>query len=377
MTNTLTNEVIKESKSQLIYKFISDEKSVSKQDIAASLKLSLPTITQNLRYLVSLKLIDTSTQIGYTGGRNATAYTHVPNAKIAIGLYLSTTCINAVAINLSGEVVYRINRRMNFALDEDVYLKEIGNVVKEIKETLEIPDEDFLGVGVAVPGLVSEDGEEVIYGLTLKFTGKRRSEIAKYIPYRNYLFHDSRCAGLAEIWSASGLDSAYYFNLSNSIGGCIIIDNQTVRGDNQRAGEIGHMIIQSTSGKPCYCGQKGCFDSVCNITNLVRYSDDDLKYFFELLERGDHTIVEAWNQYLDNLAIAIHNIRVLFDCPIILGGYVGEYIDRYMEQVYEKVNRLEIFDSKAEDYVFPCQCKIESTATGAALKLIEGFIQEI
>ncbi len=367
----------RESKAQLIYKFISNQKSVSKQDIAINLKLSLPTITQKLKYLVSLNLVDTSAQFGYTGGRNATAYTHVPSARIAIGVYLSATYINAVAIDLSGNMVHRINRKIKFALEDEVYLKELGSVVKEVKETVEVTDEDFLGVGIAVPGLLSEDGQVVTYGLTMKFTGKKRREIAKYIPYQNYLFHDSKCAGEAEIRYGVGWGNAYYINLSNSVCGCIIIDNKIIEGDNHRAGEIGHMIIETTEKKLCYCGREGCLDSVCNITNLTRYSDDSLEYFFELLEQKDNIIVEVWWKYLDFLAIAIHNVRVLFDCTIIIGGYVGEYIDKYMEQVQDKVNKLEIFESNAREYVQPCQCKIESTATGAALKLIDMFVQSI
>ena len=30
--------------------------------------------------------------------------------------------------------------------------------------------------------------------------------------------------------------------------------------------------------------------------------------------------------HLDHLASAIYNIRILFDCKVILGGYVGAYI---------------------------------------------------
>ena len=45
--------------SQLIYHYIREQDAVSKQGIVVGLNLSLPTITQNLQYLISLGLIDT------------------------------------------------------------------------------------------------------------------------------------------------------------------------------------------------------------------------------------------------------------------------------------------------------------------------------
>ena len=32
------------------------------------------------------------------------------------------------------------------------------------------------------------------------------------------------------------------------------------------------------------------------------------------------------DEYLDNLAIAVDNLRMCFDCEVVLGGYVGNLI---------------------------------------------------
>ena len=48
--------------------------------------------------------------------------------------------------------------------------------------------------------MISNDGESVTYGLTLGFTGKTRSQIAKYIPYPTRIVHDSYAAGYMETW---------------------------------------------------------------------------------------------------------------------------------------------------------------------------------
>lgn len=57
-----------------IYYYIRMNGPVSKMDIVTALRLSLPTVTQNLKYLKGRGLIDDSGRIRNTGGRNATAY---------------------------------------------------------------------------------------------------------------------------------------------------------------------------------------------------------------------------------------------------------------------------------------------------------------
>ena len=232
-------------------------------------------------------------------------------------------------------------------------------------------------MGIAVPGLVSEDGEEAIYGRTLNFTGRTRKEIAKYIPYRNRLFHDSNAAGYAEVWISKDICNAFYISLSNSVGGAAIVDKNIYEGNRQKGGEIGHMTVVPEGGELCYCGRRGCFDTVCRSTNLDQYTDGNLEQFFELLEAGDKGAAQLWDQYLDDLSLGIHNIRVLFDSVIILGGYVGAYIENYMDELCRRVDERDAFDEKAKDYLVPCKYTVESAAAGAAIFYIDEFFNTI
>lgn len=364
-------------KSQLIYHYIRTQESVSKQDIVLGLKLSLPTITQNLQYLERMKLIDTSKKIQNTGGRNATAYTYIKMARAAIGVYLTSQHINCVAVDLSGNVINMEKKRVKFNLDDDNYLKKIGEAVEEVKGKAEISDENLLGVGIAVPGLVSEDGEVVTYGLTLEFTGKTREEIARYIPYKNRMFHDSGAAGYAEVWISHDISNAFYISLSNSVGGAFLVDNKIYEGNTQKSGEIGHMTVMPEGGQRCYCGKRGCFDTVCSSTNLDQYTDGNLGQFFQLLKSGDDTAEKLWDEYLDALGLGIHNIRMLFDSDVILGGYVGAYIEAYMDDLCRRVDARNCFGDKAKDYLFPCKYKVESAAAGVAIRFINEFFNTI
>ena len=378
MKKTPSSE-IKMNNRKTIYRFIKDRGFVSKQDIVVGLGLSLPTVTQNLQYLEEQGLIDGSTKISNTGGRNATAYSCIKEAKIALGVYLTANHISVVAVDLQGNILAILKEQIAFNLDDEDYLIKLGQMVVSVKESVLGVDKKPLDVGLAVPGLVSEDGETVIYGFTFDFTGKSKDEIAKHIPYETKMFHDSFVAGYAEVWVAKEVQNAFHISLNYSVGGVVITNRKIYAGNTEKSGEIGHMTIFPEGGKQCYCGQYGCYDTLGHAGNLDVHSNGNLELFFKLLKEGDLQMSQVWDKYLNHLAIAINNIRVLFDCDIILGGYVGTYIEEYMDDVRERVNNRNPFSESdnAKDYLLPCKYKKEATAAGAAIVVISEFLDNI
>ena len=363
--------------SHLIYQYIREQGSVSKQGIVVGLNLSLPTITQNLQYLMEANLIDTSSKIKNTGGRNATAYTFIKNARVSIGVNLTGHHISVIGVDLSGTIIAMEKMRLDFDLKDDSYLKNIGELVEKVMATLNVPVERLLGVGIAVQGLVSDDGEEVIYGKTLGFTGSTRAQIAKYVPYRNRLFHDSEVGGYAEVWVNDKIKDAFYISLGNSVGGAVVLDDELHLGDTQKAGEIGHLVVVAKGGLQCYCGKYGCFETVCRATNLSDYTDGNLELYFAKLKAQDQKALALWEEYLDHLALAIHNVRMLFNGNIILGGYVGNYIGDFLDDLRARVDERNPFSDRAKDYLLQCKYKIEASAAGAAIHFIDEFFESI
>lgn len=377
MNNPINPTIIKNKNRQLIYQYIRNNGPVSKQDIVVDVGLSIPTVTQNLQYLRKQNYIVPSEVKKLTGGRSASTYIAQNDCRMAIGVHISQNHIAAASVNLAGSVVCFHRKRIKFDISSESYLKELGKSVEEVKAEAHISDEQLLGVGISVPCLVTEDGEEILYSLTMDFKGRSRKEIAAYIPYRNRLFHDSSAAGFAEIWTYRDTDNAFYLNLNNSIGGCVILNKEIYYGDSNRAGEIGHMKLVLDSPQKCYCGKYGCFDTVCNASILDSYTNDNLENFFFLLEQHDAGAEKIWNKYLNDLAVGIHNLHMLFDCRIIIGGYVGSLITPYIDNLCSRIDSMDIFHELAADYVTPCRYKIEATAAGAAINYISDFVESI
>lgn len=363
---------------QIIYRFLHRNGSSTKQDLLVGTGLSLPTITQGLKNLAAEGLIAPSESIRQTGGRSAIAYDTVPNANYAIGLFFSAHHITAASVDMKGTIFQMKRERRKADLHNEAYLSHLGELVEELKRESGLPQEALLGVGIAVQSLVSEDGEMIEFGMTQDFSGITRSTFARYLRDEVRLFHDSAVAGYAEVWSRPELRDAFYLSLNNVVGGAFIFGSRTLfSGDNHRAGEIGHTIVDAEHGELCYCGQRGCFDTVCRSTVLDSYTDGNLEAFFKLLREGDAEARKRFDRYLSYLSIAIHNIRMLFDCPVIVGGYVGSYMEPYMEDLYRLIDKRMIFGSPARTYVFPCRYKQEVMAAGAAIQLIEERIRNV
>lgn len=68
---------------------------------------------------------------------------------------------------------------------------------------------------------------------------------------------------------------------------------------------------------------------------------------------------------------------MLLDCTIIIGGYIGTYIGEYMGDLHRRIDKLSIFTPDSTRYVVPCKYKKEATAAGAAIQIIEGYINTL
>ncbi|MDR0269403.1 ROK family protein [Paenibacillus sp.] len=365
---------IKEFNRNRIYKLLRQKQNLSKQDIVQHLQISLPTVTQNLNYLLQEKLIAKTGSIGNTGGRNAQVYSYISDAKMAIGLDITRNHITTVVVDLNGDIIH-INRRRQKFETSDPYFRLLGDIIQEDMKKLNIDDSKILGVGIGVPGLITEDHETVFYGKILNFTGETLQRFATYIKYPAILVNDANAAGFSEIWATPDTRNVFYISLSNNIGGAVYIGNKVFAGENQKSGEIGHITI-IPDGIPCYCGQKGCLEAYCSASLLADTVDGNLARFFEEVQKGNAEKLILWDNYLRHLSIAINNIRMLFDCDIILGGYVGAYMENYIDALRKLVADRNTFEDHA-DFVRICNYKTEAIAAGAALPFIDRFINQI
>ena len=371
---TINNEIKKSNRSR-IFNLLYTNESLSKRDFQLQLDLSLPTISQKLNELLTEGLIEHNEPVGNTGGRNATTYSVAANARLAIGLDITSHHVTVVLINLHGTVIAKQRTRLFFERS-DAYFESVGKLVKQIIMDTAADSSTILGVGIGLPGLTNAENSRIVYGKILDINGLTSDDFARYIPYPVRIFNDANAACDIELYNINDTSSnGFYIMLSTNVGGAVFVNGCVYEGDNFRSGEIGHLIIHP-DGLPCYCGQKGCVDPYCSATVLTSVSDDNLETFFEMLGNHDASAESIWQTYLQNLALAVRNIRVLYDCPVILGGYVGAYMEDHLDDLKKILDHYNSFDSNS-DYVVACKYKTEAIAAGSALSFIKAFLAEI
>ncbi|MDR0638815.1 MAG: ROK family transcriptional regulator [Spirochaetaceae bacterium] len=362
----------KQTNRSRIYQLVYQAGSISRPEIALRLGISLPTAIQNVKCLQADGLLEEGDLLESTGGRKATAVHLSRNARFAVGVDITRNHLSVVLINLAADIVgsRRVKQRYE---DNAAYYRQIVGLINEMIASAGIAPNKILGAGFSVPAILSENGRLLVYSRVLNVPVLHCSTISRGLAYESVMCNDANAAGIAELWRRKDLDNAVYLSLSNSVGGAILLHNELYSGENQRGGEFGHSTLVR-DGRPCYCGRLGCMDAYCSAEVLSRHTGGCLPRFFEKLSSGDPAIAAVWDEYSGWLAVALNNIIASFDCKVILGGYLGEYLESRLDDIKRRVATLATF-SGTEDYVTPCVYKKEASAVGAALLYVRSFLQ--
>lgn len=386
-TNSLE---VKKLNRNRVFRYVNGRRETSMPDISAALDISGPTVLTIVKELKSAGVVEEVGALESTGGRKAKAIASVKEARYAVGMDITGNHVGFAYTDLSMKVLDHERIRKHF-YNEEQYFQEIGELLKDFIARNHIPEGQIEGVGIALPGIVDREKNILTRSHVLGIQEASNRMWTKYIPYPCELLNDANAAAITEdICCERPESNMVYLSLSNSVGGAVIFademksnmgtkvgnDDMTMyMGNNWRSGEFGHMVIHS-EGRTCYCGKKGCLDAYCSALKLAGLEEGNLSAFFREMESGNEEYKRIWEDYLQDLAIAVDNLRMCFDCEIVLGGYVGNHMEPYIERFKEIVSKKNIFGRSGE-YVRVCQYREESSAYGAALYQIENYISKI
>ena len=79
-----------------------------------------------------------------------------------------------------------------------------------------------------------------------------------------------------------------------------------------------------------------CVDAYFSLTALMNDQNVPLVSFMDKAFLENTEEAEAWNTYLNSLALLCSNLRMAFDTEILIGGPISEYIDHDLEKLKDK-----------------------------------------
>lgn len=353
-----------------ILNYVINNQITSKAEVSKNLNLSMPTVLSNINDLIAKGIIIETGEYESTGGRKAKSIGINPSYRYSVGIVITANHVGMVLVNLKYEIVKFRRVRMKFSPDAS-YCQELSVLTSEFLKDTEY-QERILGLGISIPGIISQKDHLLIKSHALQLENYSLSFLEQAFDLPVYFENDANAAMMAE--DINRYRNAIYLSLNNTLGGAFCIDGKLFQGENQKAGEFGHMILVP-GGRKCYCGKKGCADAYCAASALTDETNS-LETFMEQLKSGDEAAEEKWSEYLDMLAVLISNLRMAYDMDIILGGEVGGYLAEHMLPLGEKVMEYNGFDHDIR-YLRNCSYKREASAVGAAKHFLQDFIKNI
>ena len=148
---------IKQLNRNRVFRLIAQSDRLAKQDIAAQLSMSLPTVTQNLNELKSLGLIEENGYFVSGIGRRARAISLIPTSHVGLGLDLTQNHFALVMVDLKGRILKSIrkgflprtprNTTARFPRRQRIYPFRADSEGKHSR------------YGISIPGIVVKNGQ--------------------------------------------------------------------------------------------------------------------------------------------------------------------------------------------------------------------------
>lgn len=318
---------LKKANLNLVLREMYDKKRSTILDLAKSLNMSIPTVTTCLKEHLDKNLVKISSESLCTGGRKSKVYEFNALSKIALGVKLLKESAEICATDLYGNVL-REDVLLKQFKDERGYYEAFAAWIGNFVSSLPYDKKDILGITIALQALVSDDGKSVYYSELLKSSEIRLEKFSSFIDLNVCLMHDLEAAALFESYERRDLKNAIYFVLNKNFGGMLILNSALrEKGFPYAIGTIEHMSLD-LNGEQCYCGRRGCIETFCSADKLKeKIKPLSFKKFFFLVRSGDEKALRIWDEYLYYLSLAINNVRLIIDVPVLLGGYLCQFLD--------------------------------------------------
>lgn len=241
----------------------------------------------------------------------------------------------------------------------EAILPDIAAALEVMLNQHGIEKESVSGIGIGVPGPVSETGE-VNHCVNLNwgvFNLHEALGALTGLPVK--AGNDANCAALGEyrFGGGRGAKSTLLITLGTGIGGGVIIDGKILGGAHGVGGEVGHITVSAPEKLLCTCGKRGCVEQYASATGIVRMAKRYLAEtvtpsalrsmealtcadVFNAAKAGDPSAKEILERVFDYLGEALASACCVADPQrVVLGGGVskaGDYLLRGIEKAFNR-----------------------------------------
>ena len=259
-----------------------------------------------------------------------------------LGIDLGGTKIEGIVLESKEKPIEVIRHRVDTE-EKKGYLQVVDNI-KSLVEYIENKIKhkfDKLGIGTPgtldpVTGLLKNSNSQCLNGMPLK------KDLSKTLDKTILIQNDANCFALAETLLGSVNDqyphakNVFGIIIGTGVGGGVIINGKTVYGSQGIGGEWGHTIV-TDNGDECYCGKRGCVETVISGRALQTYYKNisGRKLKFEEIyatKDNDKYAKETFERLITYFGKGLSNVVNIIDPEVIvLGGGLSNINELYTE----------------------------------------------
>tara|TARA_B100000745_G_scaffold81255_2_gene50276 strand:+ start:55 stop:945 length:891 start_codon:yes stop_codon:yes gene_type:complete len=266
-----------------------------------------------------------------------------------LGIDLGGTKIEGIILKSDKEPIEIERLRIN--TEEDKGYNQIINNIKRLVDTLENKvNYKFKKIGIGTPGTLDPETQLLKNSNSQNLNKKSiKSDLENLLGKKVNIENDANCFALAETKFGAVKDQMPHAKIvfgviiGTGVGGGIIIDNKILYGKQGIGGEWGHTIIKD-DGEMCYCGKKGCVESVISGRALQKYytSLSGEKLSFKNIYKNIETDLNAkktLKRMITYFGKGLSNVVNIIDPDIIvLGGGLSNTNELY-DQGYQELKK--------------------------------------
>jgi glucokinase len=266
----------------------------------------------------------------------------------AVGIDIGGTKIAVATVNGAGEVLREAtiptDSRQGFASSLGRIIETVTLVVADTGWA--VPDLDGVGIGCAGPVDPVRGTIHNPHTLPGWMDADIVSPLRQAFGCPVVLENDADMALLGECRTGAGrgFDPVVMFTFGTGIGGAAVLGGSLLRGVAGEHPELGHVPVDP-AGPRCYCGTRGCFESLASGTALTDAAHAlGMNGGAELLERaraGDAAAQGVRGSALAATSAATWTIlhTLLPERLVLGGGMMDAHYDAFAEAVREAIGR--------------------------------------
>jgi glucokinase len=239
----------------------------------------------------------------------------------AIGIDLGGTRIKGIALDESGAVLHQHYTSTEEG-DDATWKKAVLDTIQQLQQKLDVTE---VAIGISAPGLINHDNTAIAF-MPGRLQGLEHFDWSSHVHRPVSVLNDAVAAMMAEarLGAAQGRKNVVLLTLGTGVGGAILIDGKPYTGAFQKAGHLGHMVLDHEADQGI-TGIPGSLEDAIGNSTIRKRSLGKFETTHELLEayrQGDHFAQWVWLSSVRKLAIGMATLTNVLspECFVIAGG---------------------------------------------------------